>query len=162
MTETEIFQKLFNAAEASNSKRGAVAACLVRDGEILAITPSSDTPNRHAEDLLLEKIAAQNIIIQDTDILYSTIQPCGERTPGAGGEAFGDCATKIINSPIKKVIYALPDQHYSQKVNEQFQKAGIVSEQVKDTTITEKSRKIFNETLSDKKYIEQKGKRAFL
>lgn len=162
MTESEIFEDLFKVASAANSRRGAVAACLVRNGSILAIKASMDSPNRHAEDLLLEEIQQKEIIIENEDILYSTIQPCGERTPGGGGEVFGDCATKIINSSIKHVIYAMNDPHYSIKVNERFATVGIESHQIANETIIEKARKIFNETILDLEYIKQKGNRAFL
>ncbi len=162
MTESEIFESLFRTAHAANSNRGAVAACLVRNGTILATKASIDNPNRHAEDLLLEEIQQKRITIQDEDILYSTIQPCGERTPGGGGETFGDCAAKIINSPIKRVIYAMPDAHYSRKVDNRFAAAGITANQVGDAALTEKSRKIFNDTILDAEYIKQKGDRAFL
>ncbi len=79
-----------------------------------------------------------------------------------GGEAFGDCAKKIINSPIKHVVYAMPDMHYSSKVNDRFVAAGITANIVKNAALTEKSRGIFNGTMLDMKYIKQKGNRAFL
>ncbi len=162
MSESEIFETLFKVARSANSERGAVAACLVRNGVILVIKASIDNPNRHAEDLLLEEIQQKGMPIGSGDILYSTIQPCGERTPGGGGEMFGDCATKIINSPIKRVVYAMPDMHYSVKVNERFAAAGITASPVNDSVLTEKSRRIFNDTMLDTEYIKQKGNRAFL
>lgn len=162
MSEAEIFEELFKVAEAANSKRGAVAACLVRNGAILAIKAGIDNPNRHAEDLLLEELQQKEIRIESEDILYSTIQPCGERTPGGGGEVFGDCATKIINSSVKHVVYGMPDPHYSSKVDERFAVAGITDSPVKDSVLAEKSRKIFNETTLDTEYIKKKGDRAFL
>jgi len=162
MTDEEIFKELLTIARQAKSQRGAVAACLVRGGRVLVSSASSDVPNRHAEDLLFEKITHQNMRIDPNDILYVTIQPCGERTPGGGGEMYGDCATKIINSPVKHVIYAVPDPHYSSEVDARFEKAGISSHQINNAEITKNARAIFNETLSDAKYINQKGNRAFL
>ncbi len=162
MTNKEIFQELLNVAAQTKSERGAVAACLVRNGVILLSSPSSDSPNRHAEDLLLEKIKKERISILPDDIVYATLQPCGARTRGGGGEEYGDCTTKIIHSPVKHIIYALPDHHYSLEVNKRFEEAGISSHQTDDPEITEHARKIFNESMTDEKYIEQKGDKAFL
>lgn len=162
MTDKEIFQELISVAKVVNSKQGAVAACLVRNKNILVSNASSDEPNRHAEDLLLEKIQKENIDIAEDDILYVTIQPCGERTKGGGGEKYGDCATKIINSPIKNVIYAVPDQFYSQKVDQRFKDAGIDSQQIDDYEIAEVAKNLFNTTITNKEYIKKKGNRAFL
>ncbi len=162
MTDREIFNELFRIAKSAKLNHGAVSACLVRNGEVLAITTSSDSPNRHAEDLLLEKIEKENIPLQKEDILYVTIEPCGERTRGGGGEQFGDCATKIINSKVKKIVYAVPDPHYSQKVAERFGVAGVSSCQVDDENIVNVARQIFNETVLDQEYLKQKGGRSFL
>ncbi len=166
MTEKEIYAELFKLAEEAHSERGAVAACLVRDGQIVASAASLDNPNRHAEDLLIEKIKEQGIEIMEDDMLYSTIQPCGERTKGGGGEAFGDCATKIIDANIKHVIYALADPRYSSAVPARFAAAGITNAQTTDADAVETARKIFNETLTDPDYIAHKvadkGDAAFL
>lgn len=162
MTDYEIFQELFRIAESLNSKKGAVAACIFRDGKIILSSGSSDEPSRHAEDLLLEKARVENVIIEPNDILYVTLQPCGERTKGGGGEQFSDCATHIINSPVKQVVYGVPDHLYSLQVNTRFNEAGIAHRHFNNPEITEKARQIFNNTITDKEYIEQKGKRAFL
>jgi len=162
MTDHEIFQELFKIAESLNSKKGAVAACLVRDGKMILSAGSCDEPNRHAEDMLLEKARTEGVTIEPADILYVTLQPCGERTPGGGGEQWGDCATNIINSPVKHVVYGVPDHLYSLEVNARFDAAGISHRNFDNPEITEKARKIFNETITDQKYIGQKGKRAFL
>ena len=162
MNDYEIFQELFNIAESLDSRKGAVAACLVRDGKIILSSGSSDIPSRHAEDLLIEKAKVENLIIKPTDMLYVTLQPCGERTKGGGGEQFGDCATNILKSPIKSVVYGVPDHLYSLQVNTRFDEAGITHRHFDNQEITEKARRIFNETITDEDYIEQKGKRAFL
>lgn len=162
MTNKEIFEVLFNLSENAGSSRGAVSACLVRGGEIIASAYSTDKPNRHAEDLLLEKIKNENINVEEDDILYVTIQPCGRRTPGGDGEQFGDCTTKIINSPIKNVIYAVHDPNYTEGVTEKLKMAGVISKIVDDTEITEKARAIFNSTLTDKDYMDKKGENPFL
>ena len=162
MTDYQIFQELFTIAEALNSKKGAVAACIVRNGEIILSSGCSDDPNRHAEDLLLQKVRDENVPIQPDDILYVTLQPCGARTPGGGGEEFGDCTTNIINSPVKHVVYGVPDHHYSLEVNERFDHAGISHRHFDNPEITEKARRIFNQTITDEAYIGQKGSKAFL
>ena len=162
MTDYEIFQELFRIAESLNSKKGAVAACLVRKGKIILSSGSSDMPSRHAEDLLLEKARLENLTIETNDILYVTLQPCGERTKGGGGEQFGDCTSNIIKSPVKNVVYGVTDHLYSLQVNTRFDEAGITHRHFDNQEITEKARRIFNETITDQEYIEQKGKRAFL
>ncbi len=162
MTDYEIFQELFTIAESLNSDRGAVAACLVRDGKIILSSGNADELKRHAEDMLLEKATTTNLVIEPNDILYVTIQPCGERTKRGGGEQFGDCASKIIASQIKNVVYAVPDHLYSTKVNERFNDAGITHRHFNNIEITEKARKIFNDKVTNIEYIEKKGERAFL
>lgn len=162
MTNKEIFNELFALAKSANVKKGVVAAALVRDGNIIASTVSMDEPNRHAEDLLFEKVKNERKELLPTDTLYSTIQPCGRRTPGGGGEQFGDCTSKIVASPIKKVVYAVADPGYTEGVGEKLQNAGIVSEIVDDSEITEKARDIFNSTLTDSEYLAKKDGKATL
>ncbi len=162
MNDYEIFLELFKIAESLNSDRGAVAACIVRDGKIILSSGNADELKRHAEDMLIEKAKVENLIIQPNDILYVTIQPCGERTKRGGGEEFGDCASKIIASPIKNVIYGVPDLLYSAQVNKRFDAAQITHRHFDNPEITEKAKKIFNDKVTDKEYIEKKGERAFL
>ena len=49
MTEKEIFDYLFKIAKTSKDQEGVVAACLVKDGQSLAGSPSADDSIRHAE-----------------------------------------------------------------------------------------------------------------
>ncbi len=153
MTDKEIFRELFDLAEASKSSHVVVAAGLVRGGKLLLSSVSFGTPHRHAEDLLLEKIKMQNIEINSGDALYVTLQPCGYRAPRGDWEGHGDCTTKIINSPIKKVVYAFPDSQYSVGADERLEKAGVGSSLVDDAEVKEEAQKIFNSAPLHKDYI---------
>ena len=77
-----------------------VGAVLVQRGEIVATGYSREMPgNTHAEECCLLKIDD----FEDC-VLYSTMEPCGQRL--SGKEC---CANLIIKKGIKKVVYAVKE-----------------------------------------------------
>ncbi|OGZ01854.1 MAG: hypothetical protein A3A43_03315 [Candidatus Liptonbacteria bacterium RIFCSPLOWO2_01_FULL_56_20] len=147
MTEEEIFNHLFEVAKTSKDKEGVVAACLVRDGEILAALPSSDDSKYHAEPEVIKKALSEGVVVKDDDILYSTVEPCGKRTNMI------DCSSYLIEKGIKNVCYAAIDPLQHEIAKGKLRKAGIYVRQTENKQITEEARDIFNSTmLNPKKY----------
>lgn len=146
MTDSEIFEHLFSLIPTSDDTDGAVAACLVRDGNIVAEAVSSKS-GVHAEYALLQKVKTD---IQSNDVLYTTVEPCGFRTPGGRGELMGDCTTNIIAAGIKSVLYAALDPHASEQTRGKFKEAGVICEQVSDINISRRAVELFNSTCSNK------------
>ncbi|MEN9649765.1 MAG: hypothetical protein RL094_732 [Candidatus Parcubacteria bacterium] len=144
MTEQEIFTRLFSLIETSDDKNGVVAACLVRDSYILGEAVSTND-SVHAEYALLQKVGDS---IQKDDIVYTTVEPCGSRTPGGKGEKMGDCTTNLILAGVKHVVYAASDPHASQLSRHRFEQAGVTLNQVQDKEIRMQAIESFNATCS--------------
>ncbi|TSC70426.1 MAG: hypothetical protein CEO12_360 [Parcubacteria group bacterium Gr01-1014_46] len=145
MTEQEIFDELFSIFNTSDDDNGVVGAGLVRNGKILCKTVSM-LGGIHAEYSLLKNLEEMGISINADDIIYTTVEPCGKRTPGGRGEKMGDCTTNLINAGVKKVIYGAQDPHASAETRHKFELAGVSLEQVKDLEIVKKSIEAFNST----------------
>src|SRR3989344_7232554 len=129
----------------SNDTRGVVTACLVRNGNIVADGYSTDD-GIHAEYALLQKLSAQNEKIQPEDIIYTTVEPCGKRTPGGRGEKMGDCTTNLIKAGAKHIIYAAQDPDSSEATRHRFSQVEVTLIQVKNKTIIDKAIRLFNST----------------
>lgn len=143
MNEREIFKRLFEVAETGSDPEGVVVAGLVQDGKLILSCASADDGIRHAEDLLLEKARKQGIQIIDRTILYTTLEPCGYRTPKNNVE---DCTTLIIDSGVKKVVFAAEDVEWGKGTRGRLNSAGVNIRQVEDKKITQESIEIFNAT----------------
>lgn len=143
MTEMSIFEVLFNEARKSHDIRGAVAACVVDHGEVLACAASADDGVRHAEDLLLEKIKKQGVSITPTMTLYTTKEPNTKRT---FTDQHQDCTTLIIKAGIKSVVFGASNSEQHEEVVRRFGQAGITLMQVADQHLIEESERIFNAT----------------
>ena len=148
MTEQEIFDRLFSIVQSSDDTDGVVAACLVRNGQIL-VEGVSTSSGKHAEYVVLEKLRDQNIEIEEGDILYTTVEPCGKRTPGGPGEKFGSCTTNIIRAGIKHVVYGASYDESSAATRHKFKEASISLTQTSDPAIISKSIESYNSTQSD-------------
>ena len=146
MNDKQIFEYLFEIAKTSKDKEGVVAACLISNKKILVASASFDDGVRHAEDLVIYKAKLQNIPITGKTILYSTLEPCCQRNPTKN---MIDCTTLIIESGIKKVVYAAKDPKDSVNSNERFKTSGVLYRQVVDNNIIAKAKEIFNNTVSD-------------
>lgn len=148
MTEQEIFGHLFTIANQSSDTDGVVTSCLVRDGRILVDAVSAGII--HAEYALLEKLQNQKITLLPQDIIYVTLQPCSQRTPGGEGEKLGDCTTNLINAGIKHVVYAANYPKGAQS-GQRFREAGVTLTQVSDKSIIDNAIELFNATCADPK-----------
>ena len=148
MTDKQIFEYLFQIAETSNDKGGVVTSCLVRNKNIISSAVSTND-GIHAEYALLQNLREMHEIINSTDIVYTTVEPCGKRTPGKPGEKYGDCTTNLIEAGVKSIVYAAADPDASKKTRYKFQAAGVELIQVKDEEIIKEAVDIFNASAVD-------------
>lgn len=148
MTEKEIFEHIIALIPSSEDNQGVVGACLVRDGKIIQAGVSM-VGGAHAEYCVLEVLKEKGFVIDDHDIFYTTVEPCGKRTPGGRGEKMGDCTTNLINAGVKKVVYAAKDPDASDSTRHKFEMAGVILEQTLDKEVISKSVEAFNATCDD-------------
>lgn len=141
MIDQEIFEYLFEIAKTSQDKEGVVAACLVKDGQILAALPSADDSVCHAEDLVIAKAKKQGIVLDKDIILYTTLEPCSTRDKNVA-----DCTSIILKTGIKTIIFATQDPEYSQETKQRFLQAGVSYQQVNDLKIIKRAIDLFNST----------------
>ncbi|HEX5430249.1 MAG TPA: deaminase [Patescibacteria group bacterium] len=147
MTELEIFNHLFEISKQSDDKGGVVTSCLVRDGKIIASGISTNN-GIHSEYALLQNLKSAGESILENDIVYTTVEPCGKRSPGGQGEKYGDCTTNLIQAGVKKVVYAAADPDASETTRHKFITAGSELTQVHDKQIIKWALEIFNSTVS--------------
>jgi pyrimidine deaminase RibD-like protein len=145
VTQKQIFEHLSEIAQRSKDPRGAVSACLVKNNEVIASAASSDDGLRHAEEILLEIVRAENITITPEIILYSTLEPCTKRT----NIELKDCTSLIIESGISKVVYGASDPDHSEINKRRFSERGISLEQVSNPLIIKRCAEIFNNSVAD-------------
>ncbi|OGM14536.1 hypothetical protein A3A76_06070 [Candidatus Woesebacteria bacterium RIFCSPLOWO2_01_FULL_39_23] len=145
MSEKDIFKELFEVAKKSKDPEGVVAACLVKNGSILALSPSAHDGVRHAEDLVLEIARLKGIKIDEKVILYTTLEPCSYRSPINNVR---DCTSIILDVGIKTVIFAANDPEYSQNAKKRFIEAGVNYRQIRDKDFIRKSVELFNSTIT--------------
>jgi len=148
MSEQEIFQHLFSISSRSDDVRGVVASCFVRDGKIL-VDAVSNNEGIHSEYALLLEMKKINISVQPGDIVYTTVEPCGKRTPGGIGERYGDCTTNLIESGVKHIVYAAGDPDASNSTRHKFSDAGVILEQIPDKDTVNLAVQLFNSTHLD-------------
>jgi pyrimidine deaminase RibD-like protein len=148
MSEKDIFEKLFSLIPLSNDKNGAVAACLLHEGKIM-YESVSDNESVHAEYALLKKMEEAGRRMLPKDIVYTTVEPCGKRTPGGRGEKMGDCTSNLIKAGVKKVVYAAADPHASEETRHKFLTSNSQLLQVEDKEIIRKAVEMFNATCED-------------
>jgi pyrimidine deaminase RibD-like protein len=153
--ERDIFNRLLEFAADAIDPNGLVAAGLAQNGELKLMSVSAEDGLRHAEDLVLEQANNMGLAIDEETVLLVTLEPCSERSPERN---LSDCATMIINSNIKKVIYAAQDPQFSPDTKKRFLEAGIDYIQIDDPQIIEDSRNLFNSTLINKTNSEGKSR----
>lgn len=147
MTEQEIFEHLFTIADQSDDTGGVVCACLVRQGFIVA-EGISGNDGKHAEYVLLRQLELSGISVLPDDIVYTTVEPCGKRTPGGKGEYMGDCTTNLIQAGVRQVVYAAPDPDASGHTRYKFAQADCSLRQVNDPHIISQAITLFNSTVT--------------
>lgn len=149
LTEQEIYRRLFNIISQSDDTNGAVAACLVRDGNIIAEAFSTND-GVHAEYALLKNVERNGERILKRDIIYTTVEPCSQRSPGGRGEKMGDCSSNLLAAGITHVVFAASDPDQSAKTRAGFNAAAASLKQVSDGAIVSKAIELFNSTCNDK------------
>ncbi|MBD2525613.1 hypothetical protein [Nostoc sp. FACHB-133] len=147
MTEQEIFEHLFTIADQSDDTGGVVSSCLVRQGNIV-LEGISCNDGKHAEYVLLRQLELSAISILPDDIIYTTVEPCGKRTPGGQGEYMGDCTTNLIQAGVRHVVYAAPDPDASSQTRYKFEQADCSLRQVNDPHIIHQAITLFNSTVT--------------
>jgi pyrimidine deaminase RibD-like protein len=150
MSDREIFERLLAIVPTSDDDHGAVAACLVREGEIVEEAVSRHL-GTHAEYALLQKLKQKNHNIKSGDAVYVTVEPCGKRTPGGKGEKMGSCTDNLIQAQVKRVVYAAADPDASGLTRHKFAEAGATLEQFKDKEVIGKIVDLFNASCLDPK-----------
>lgn len=144
MDERVIFERLFGVAAGSHDPEGVVAACLVRSGEILASSASSDDGSYHAEYLVIERAKAEGIAIGQCDVLYTTLEPCSGLLVVNGGV---DCTTWLIQAGVRHVVFAARDPEHSYAARQRFETEGRSYRQIEDDQIVRRAAELFNSTV---------------
>lgn len=144
MKEEAVFEYLFEVAKQSKDPRGVVAACLVKNGEVMLAMPSGDDGVHHAEDLLLRKANEQGVEMSEDVILYCTLEPCSQRTkPG-----MIDCATHIIQAGVRSIVYGASDPDNSKITQQKFADGGVHVRQTENVQIIRTCAELFNVTVA--------------
>jgi len=142
--EATIFELLLDLARTSRDPEGVVAACLVRDGTVLETSASSDDGQYHAEYLVTRQAAAHGITIDESCVVYTTLEPCSDLSAVNDGI---DCTTQLLEIGVRHVVFAARDPEHSAAAQVRFEQAGATYRQVEDPRIIERSTRLFNETL---------------
>ena len=149
MSDQEIFDYLFSmSGRVLVDGRGTVVSALVRDGEVIAEGASPEDAV-HSEYWLLKEMARLGIVAQPGDVVYTTVEPCGKRTPGGAGERMGDCTTNLIAAGLPRVVFAAADHDASGDTRHKFGDAGGYIRQVEDPLIRRRALELFNGSLDD-------------
>ena len=148
MNEKQIFEELFKIARSVKDPKGVVSACLTDGKKIIAIAVSAENGIDHAEKILLSNKKFSN---PKHLILYSTLEPCSKRS----NSNMKSCSDYIIESGIKKVIYAAKDHSQSLITKQKFKENNIILIQVKDKEIIKESQNLFNNSVADIKDIKK-------
>jgi pyrimidine deaminase RibD-like protein len=121
-SEQNIFTYLFRLAETSTDPEGVVAACLPRDGQLLASSASSDDRRYHAEYLVVRHLGERGITADAQCLLYTTLAPCSDVWAVNDGR---DCTTSLLDAGIRHVVFAANDPEHSKSANSRFRAASI-------------------------------------
>ncbi len=144
MNEKEIFEMLFAEALRSKDPRGVVAACIIDDGEVLALAASGDDGYSHAEDIMLAELANIGMNVPPTATLYATLEPCSRRTD----PRMLDCVTQIISSRVMHVVFGARDPKQSDDTQKRLAAAGISLRQISDPAIIARCAETFNNSVT--------------
>lgn len=144
-SEQDIFTYLFRLAETSTDPEGVVAACLLRDGQLLASSASSDDGRYHAEYLVVRQLRERGITADERCILYTTLAPCSDVAAVNDGR---DCTTSLLEASVRHVIFAADDPEYGKSAKVRFEAAGGSYRQVEDQALVRRAARLFNATIS--------------
>jgi len=145
MTEREILEFLFELGKTSRDPEGVVAACLVRQGQILAASASSDDGRYHAEYLVVRQARERGVTVDDTCVLYTTLAPCSDMPAVNDGR---DCTTCLLEAGIRHVVFAADDLEYGTAAASRLRGAGATYRQVDDRELVRRAAELFDSTLT--------------
>lgn len=143
--EREIFAFLFSLAETSMDPEGVVAACLLRDGQLLASSASSDDGCHHAEYRVVQHLRAHGIAADERCVLYTTLAPCSEASGVNDGR---DCTTNLLEAGVRHIVFAAEDPEYGRNAKARFQAAGGTFRKTDDRELVRRAARLFNATIS--------------
>lgn len=145
MTEREILEVLFALGKTSHDPEGVVAACLVRHGQVLAASASSDDGRYHAEYLVVRQAKEGGVTIDDACVLYTTLTPCSDASAINDGR---DCTTCLLEAGIRHVVFAADDPEHATAATSRLRGAGVTYRQVDDEDLVRRAAELFNSTLT--------------
>lgn len=143
--EQEIFTFLFSLAETSKDPEGVVAACLLRKGQLLASSASSDDGRYHAEYLVVQQLREDGIVADDQCVLYTTLAPCSDVSAVNDGR---DCTTSLLEAGVRHVVFAADDPEYAKTAEIRFRAIGGTYRQIADRELIRRAARLFNATIS--------------
>lgn len=145
MDEREIFTFLFCLAETSRDPEGVVASCLMRDGELMASSASSDDGRQHAEYLVVQQLRDNEISVDERCVLYTTLAPCSDVSTVNDGR---DCTTILLDAGVRHVVFAADDLEHSKNSQARFQATGGTCRQINDGELVRRAVQVFNSSIS--------------
>lgn len=143
--DREIFTFLFSLAETSKDPEGIVAACLLRDGQLLASSASSDDGCHHAEYRVVQHLREHGVTADERCVLYTTLAPCSDASEVNDGR---DCTTNLLEAGIRHVVFAADDPEYGKSAKARFRAAGGTCRQTDDRELVRRAARLFNATIS--------------
>lgn len=143
--DQEIFTFLFNLAETSKDPEGVVAACLLRDGELLASSASSDDGCHRAEYRVVQRLREHGVTADGRCVLYTTLVPCSDASQVNDGH---DCTTTLLEAGVRQVVFAADDPEYGKSAKARFRAAGGTCRQTHDRELVRRAARLFNATIS--------------
>lgn len=145
MTEREIFTNLINLAKPSRDPRGAAAACVVLNGDILLSAVSSDDGKDHSETLLCKAIKNDGLIVTSEMTMYTTVEPCSSRS---NPDNVKDDVSEIIRCGIKKIIFGVQSPVHAGTISRaRMQDEGILLLQTQDENLVKEIADTFNQSV---------------
>ena len=142
--DREIFSLLFSLAETSRDPEGVVAACLLRDGRLLASSASSDDGRYHAEYRVVQHLREQGVTVDERCVLYTTLAPCSDASGVNDGR---DCTTLLLEAGVRHVVFAADDSEYGKSAKARFRAAGGTYRQTDDRELVRRAAWLFNSTI---------------
>lgn len=143
--DEEVFAFLFDLAKVSKDPEGVVAACLLRDGQTLASSASSDDGRYHAEYLVVQQLREHGLVADERCVLYTTLAPCSEASMINDGH---DCTTRLLEAGVRHVVFAADDPEYAKTTEARIRAIGGTYRQVGDREIIQRAIRLFNATIS--------------
>lgn len=138
--DKKLFGTLLSIAQKAPFPEGMVAAGLVKNGSLILSATRSSDGSQHAEEVLFNKAKREGIQITPEYELFVTLEPCSRRS----SPTCIDCASLIIESNVKQVVFGVSDPGQSSLTRSHLSAANIKYRQLTDGEMVEKCTSIFN------------------